>query len=164
MLKLASLLLLVFLLVACGTSEAQEVSTTAPEVESVTTTVVETTIPPVETTTTTIPPTTTTTVKKLESKAPVIKSKPKSKVTADSSIWDQLAFCETHGNWAENSVPGYSGGLGFANQYWDNFGGLAFAKLPYLASREQQISVAERIHAANGWSAWPVCSKKLGLR
>jgi LysM repeat protein len=80
-----------------------------------------------------------------------------------ASIWDAVAQCETGGNWATNSVPGYSGGLGFANQYWAAFGGTQFSQLPYQASREQQIVVAQRILAVNGPSAWPVCGPRAGL-
>ena len=82
---------------------------------------------------------------------------------ATSSIWDAVAQCETGQNWATNSVPGYSGGLGFANQYWDDFGGTQFSQLPYQATREQQIVVAQRILAVNGPSAWPVCGPRAGL-
>jgi len=71
---------------------------------------------------------------------------------AAGSIWDTVAQCETGQNWATNSVPGYSGGLGFANRYWAAFGG-----------REQQIAVAQRILATNGPTAWPVCGPRAGL-
>jgi Tfp pilus assembly protein FimV len=30
--------------------------------------------------------------------------------------------------------------------------------------RAQQIAVAEKVLAAQGWNAWPVCSKKAGAR
>ena len=43
-------------------------------------------------------------------------------------------------------------------------GGGEFAPDAYLASREQQIVVAERVLASQGWGAWPGCSSKLGLR
>src|SRR5690349_20661502 len=80
-----------------------------------------------------------------------------SEAKAAGSIWDAVAQCETGQNWATNSVPGYSGGLGFANRYWAAFGGTEFSQLPYQATREQQIVVAQRILAVNGPSAWPVC-------
>ena len=83
---------------------------------------------------------------------------------ADGSVWDRLAACETGGRWATNSVPGYSGGLGFANSSWASFGGTAYAPQAWQASREAQIAVAERILASQGWRAWPACSAKLGLR
>lgn len=82
---------------------------------------------------------------------------------AAGSVWDAVAQCETGQNWATNSVPGYSGGLGFANQYWAAFGGTQYSKLPYQATREQQIAVAQRILATNGPTAWPVCGPRAGL-
>jgi LysM repeat protein len=86
-----------------------------------------------------------------------------SEAKAAGSIWDSVAQCETGQNWATNSVPGYSGGLGFANRYWAAFGGTEFSQLPYQATREQQIVVAQRILAVNGPSAWPVCGPRAGL-
>ncbi len=82
---------------------------------------------------------------------------------AGGSVWDAVAQCETGQNWATNSVPGYSGGLGFANQYWGAFGGTQYSKLPFQATREQQIAVAQRILATNGPTAWPVCGPRAGL-
>ncbi len=36
--------------------------------------------------------------------------------------------------------------------------------MAHHASREEQIVVAERVLAKQGWGAWPACSRKLGLR
>ncbi len=91
-------------------------------------------------------------------------SGPPAPPVAQGSVWDRLAQCETGGNWATNSVPGFSGGLGFANSSWDAFGGRQFTAYAWQASRDQQIVVAERILAAVGWRAWPGCTVKLGLR
>lgn len=80
--------------------------------------------------------------------------------------WDQLAQCETGGNWATNTGNGYGGGLQFAHQRswstWLASGGGEFAPNPWDASREQQIVVAERVLASSGWGAWPGCSRKFG--
>lgn len=85
-----------------------------------------------------------------------------------SDIWDQLAQCETGGNWSTNTGNGYGGGLQFAHtsswSTWKSFGGQEFSTHPWEASREQQIIIAERVLASNGWKAWPGCSGKLGLR
>lgn len=89
---------------------------------------------------------------------------PPAPAVAAGSIWDTLAQCETGGNWATNSVPGFSGGLGFAHSSWAAFGGTQFSSIAAQATREQQIVVAERILASVGWRAWPGCSVKLGLR
>jgi resuscitation-promoting factor RpfA len=81
---------------------------------------------------------------------------------ADSaSAWDRLAQCESGGNWGINTGNGFSGGLQFTSGTWRSFGGVGVA---HHASREQQIVVAERVLAKQGWRAWPACSRKLGLR
>ncbi|MDO4927446.1 MAG: DUF3235 domain-containing protein [Corynebacterium sp.] len=82
---------------------------------------------------------------------------------APDSDWDRLAECESGGNWAANTGNGYYGGLQFHAQTWNGFNGDEFAARADLASREQQIVVAERVLASQGWGAWPACSAKLGL-
>lgn len=77
--------------------------------------------------------------------------------------WDQLAQCESGGNWGYPPVSGgYSGGIMFHIGTWRSNGGDEFAPDAYLASREQQIIVAERVLAGSGWGAWPGCSRKYG--
>jgi hypothetical protein len=80
------------------------------------------------------------------------------------TVWDDLAQCEAGGNWSINTGNGYFGGLQFAASTWVGFGGEEFAPRADLASREQQIVVAERVLAVQGWGAWPACSRRLGLR
>lgn len=82
---------------------------------------------------------------------------------APDSDWDRLAQCESGGNWHINTGNGYYGGLQFSAQTWNGFGGNEFAPLAHQASREEQIFVAERVLASQGWGAWPSCSQKLGL-
>lgn len=82
---------------------------------------------------------------------------------APDSDWDRLAQCESGGNWHLNTGNGYYGGLQFASATWNGFGGNEFAPFAHQASREQQIVVAERVLASQGWGAWPACSQKLGL-
>jgi nucleoid-associated protein YgaU len=77
-----------------------------------------------------------------------------------SSVWDSLAQCESSGNWGINSGNGFSGGLQFTPSTWAAFGGTGSAA---NATREQQIAVAERVQAGQGWGAWPACSATLGL-
>ncbi|WP_168207645.1 SH3 domain-containing protein [Microlunatus elymi] len=84
----------------------------------------------------------------------------KSRNVSDST-WDQLAMCESSGNWSINTGNGFYGGLQFTLQTWRGFGGTG---MPNQASRSEQIRVAERILAVQGWGAWPACSSKLGLR
>ena len=78
-----------------------------------------------------------------------------------ASTWDALAQCESGGNWSTNTGNGFSGGLQFTPQTWAAYGG---AGSPQNASRAQQIAVAEKVQASQGWGAWPACAAKLGLR
>lgn len=85
------------------------------------------------------------------------------------SVWDRLAECESHGQWNYGPHSGwgsgiYHGGLQFHPNTWNAYGGQQYAPYAYQATREQQIAVAERVLAAQGWGAWPACSRKLGLR
>lgn len=80
---------------------------------------------------------------------------------ASGSTWDRLAQCESSGNWHANNGNGYYGGLQLNPRTWHAFGGVGNAA---HASRAQQIAVAERVLAKQGWRAWPACSRKLGLR
>jgi LysM repeat protein len=80
---------------------------------------------------------------------------------ASGSVWDRLARCESGGNWSINTGNGYSGGLQFSAGTWRANGGAGSAS---SASRAEQIRVAERIRASQGWGAWPACSARLGLR
>jgi hypothetical protein len=82
---------------------------------------------------------------------------------APDSDWDRLAQCESGGNWAINTGNGYHGGLQFAPSTWNAYGGGDYAPTAAEASREQQIAVAERVLAGQGWGAWPSCSSSLGL-
>jgi hypothetical protein len=86
-----------------------------------------------------------------------------------SDVWDRLAQCEASGNWAANTGNGYRGGLQMDAAFWSNHGGLRYAPAPHLATRAQQTQVAINgrdglVGKAQGWGAWPVCSRKLGLR
>jgi LysM repeat protein len=78
---------------------------------------------------------------------------------APASVWDKVAQCESGGNWSVNTGNGYYGGLQFSASTWRAYGGSGSAS---GASREEQIAVAERVLAAQGWGAWPVCSRKAG--
>lgn len=82
---------------------------------------------------------------------------------APDSDWDRLAQCESGGNWQINTGNGYHGGLQFSPSTWNAYGGQKYAPYAYQASREQQIAVAEKVLAGQGWGAWPSCSAQLGL-
>ena len=83
---------------------------------------------------------------------------------AGGSVWDAIAVCESGGNWSINTGNGYQGGLQFAPSTWAGYGGTAYAPTADQATREQQIAVAERVQAAQGWGAWPACTARLGIR
>lgn len=83
---------------------------------------------------------------------------------ASGSVWDRLAQCESGGNWRINTGNGYYGGLQFSYSTWLGYGGGAYAPRADLATREQQIAIAQKTLAGQGWGAWPACSSKLGLR
>lgn len=83
---------------------------------------------------------------------------------APTSTWDRLAQCEATGNWHINTGNGFYGGLQFTQQTWAGFGGTKFAPRADLASKAQQIAVAERVLNVQGPGAWPVCSVRAGLR
>jgi uncharacterized protein YabE (DUF348 family) len=83
---------------------------------------------------------------------------------SDGSIWDSIAGCEAGGNWAINTGNGYYGGVQFDQGTWERNGGLRFASRADLASREEQITVAEVTRERQGWGAWPVCSGRSGAR
>lgn len=83
---------------------------------------------------------------------------------ADSGVdWDAVAACESGGNWSINTGNGYYGGLQFLDSTWDAYGGEEFAPRADLATRGEQITVAERVRADVGFRAWPACSRRLGL-
>ncbi|OFP33580.1 resuscitation-promoting factor Rpf1 domain-containing protein [Corynebacterium sp. HMSC071B10] len=82
---------------------------------------------------------------------------------APDSDWDRLAGCEAGGDWHINTGNGYYGGLQFSYGTWQAYGGTEFAPTADQATREQQIIVAERTLAQQGWGAWPACSASLGL-
>jgi murein DD-endopeptidase MepM/ murein hydrolase activator NlpD len=82
---------------------------------------------------------------------------------ASSETWDKVAQCESTNNWDINSGNGFYGGLQFTQSTWEAYGGTAYAARADLATRAQQIAVAEKVLDAQGPGAWPVCSGKAGL-
>lgn len=80
---------------------------------------------------------------------------------ATPADWDAVAKCESTNNWAINTGNGFFGGLQFTQSTWQGFGGTQFAPRADLATRNQQITVAERVLASQGKGAWPVCGKGL---
>ena len=82
-------------------------------------------------------------------------------LAASDSEWDTVASCESSGNWAINTGNGYQGGLQFSPGTWMSYGGGQFASAAHLATRDQQIAIAEKVLAGQGRGAWPVCGRGL---
>ena len=80
-----------------------------------------------------------------------------------ASVWDRVAQCESSGNWHINTGNGYYGGLQFAASTWRGFGGTKYASRADLASKAEQIAIAQKVLKVQGPGAWPVCSKRAGL-
>lgn len=81
-----------------------------------------------------------------------------------AGAWDALSGCEAGGNWAINTGNGFYGGVQFDQNTWERNGGLRYAQRADLATREEQIAIAEVTRARQGWGAWPTCSGRLGVR
>lgn len=74
--------------------------------------------------------------------------------TANDAMWDKIAQCESGGRWSINTGNGYYGGLQFNTQSWLSNGGGQYAPRADLASREQQIAVANTYYAKAGLRPW----------
>jgi uncharacterized protein YabE (DUF348 family) len=83
---------------------------------------------------------------------------------SNGPVWDALARCEAGGNWAINTGNGFYGGVQFDQNTWERNGGLRYASRADLATREEQIAIAEVTRARQGWGAWPTCSGRIGAR
>ncbi|WP_405635520.1 transglycosylase family protein [Streptomyces sp. NBC_01178] len=82
---------------------------------------------------------------------------------ADSATWDRVAECESGGTWSADLGNGHYGGLQFSQETWSAYGGTEFAPRADLASRSQQISIAEKVLDDRGPKAWPSCAVISGL-
>ncbi|MFG3139906.1 transglycosylase family protein [Streptomyces sp. NPDC048211] len=82
---------------------------------------------------------------------------------ADASTWDRVAECESGGMWSADLGNGYYGGLQFSQEVWKSYGGESYAERADLASRSQQIAVAEKVLEDQGPKAWPSCAVVSGL-
>jgi len=81
---------------------------------------------------------------------------------ASVSTWDAVAQCESGGNWSINTGNGYYGGLQFSQSSWEAAGGLKYAARADLATKDQQIAVAEVLLSMQGPGAWS-CASAGGL-
>lgn len=82
---------------------------------------------------------------------------------ATASTWDKIAQCETGGNWSVNTGNGLFGGLQLSEYDWNAYGGKAYAARADLASRTEQIAVAEQVLASIGTEVWSECAGPAAL-
>ncbi|QPP05593.1 peptidoglycan DD-metalloendopeptidase family protein [Streptomyces bathyalis] len=82
---------------------------------------------------------------------------------APDDTWQKVAACESGGNWEINTGNGYFGGLQFSQSTWEAYGGTAYAARADLATKGQQIAVAEKVLSGQGPKAWPNCGPRAGL-
>ncbi|WP_128380678.1 transglycosylase family protein [Streptomyces cavernae] len=82
---------------------------------------------------------------------------------ADVDTWDKVAACESSNDWNINTGNGYYGGLQFSQSTWEAYGGTRYAPRADLATKDQQIEIAEKVLDGQGPGAWPVCSVRAGL-
>jgi hypothetical protein len=82
---------------------------------------------------------------------------------ADGNVWDKVAECESGGSWSADTGNGHYGGLQLTQADWEAFGGLDYAASPDLASRSQQIAVAQKVLAERGTAPWGTCAVLNGL-
>ncbi|QOV33897.1 transglycosylase family protein [Streptomyces ferrugineus] len=82
---------------------------------------------------------------------------------ADLDTWNKVAACESTNRWHVNTGNGFYGGLQFAQSTWEAYGGSRYAARADLATKDQQIAVAEKVLDGQGPGAWPVCSVRAGL-
>lgn len=73
----------------------------------------------------------------------------------------QLRMCESSGNYAINTGNGFYGAYQFDLGTWH---GLGFSGYPNQAAPFIQDQAAMILQAQRGWSPWPGCSARLGLR
>ncbi|WP_435812420.1 transglycosylase family protein [Streptomyces smyrnaeus] len=81
---------------------------------------------------------------------------------ASVDTWEKVAQCESSGNWQTNTGNGYYGGLQFSQSSWQAAGGTKYAPRADLATKDQQIAVAEKLLAMQGPGAW-ACAGAGGL-
>jgi len=119
----------------------------------------------------------------------IIESREPKPVYVVPEPWASLADCES-GDWLNGGAafvegsarwewarPGtelpswgtsiHHGGLQFLPATWTWVAPDVLAEPPtyaYEATPEQQVAVAEEVQRRQGWGAWPVCSRKVGLR
>jgi hypothetical protein len=141
-----------------STTTAAPTTTQAPRRETTTTRAAPQSAPSTTSAPTTTAPTTTTTAppSSSDSSGGYAYDDPRS-----TQVWYDLAQCESGGDWSINTGNGYYGGLQFSLATWESVGGSGY---PHEHPAGTQIDYGRKLHARQGWGAWPHCSKELGLR
>lgn len=86
---------------------------------------------------------------------------PASAAPSSSDPWYRLRVCESGNNYAINTGNGYYGAYQFNAGTWRAYGGKG---LPHQNTPAEQDYRAKLLYRDRGWSPWPGCSRKLGLR
>ena len=92
--------------------------------------------------------------KKVEAAAAGANTGASAPAMSNEAMWDAIAQCEATGNWSINTGNGYYGGLQFDIQTWLGAGGGAYAPNASLATKAQQIDIANRVYAQRGLQPW----------
>jgi len=79
----------------------------------------------------------------------------------EGDVWWALALCESGGDPTKNTGNGFYGAFQFVLSTWRSLG---YEGNPTEYSYETQREAAITLQARSGWSQWPACSRKLGLR
>lgn len=97
----------------------------------------------------------------------------------DPAVWDRVADCES-GDWDADAVPRpgsarwdyglefdhgdiFQGGLNFHPDTWETYRDPDMPDHAGDATRVEEIEIAERVLADQGWEAWPVCSEMMDV-
>ena len=84
---------------------------------------------------------------------------------ATGDAWYQLRMCESGNTYARNSGNGYYGAYQFNVSTWRSNAPAGWGDVrPDLAPEAVQDQAALNLFNARGWSPWPACTRKLGLR
>lgn len=75
-------------------------------------------------------------------------------------IFNAIAECESHGDWAIDTSNGYFGGIQFSLRSWYAVGGRGN---PAHTSKLEQIYRGVLLRRLQGWGAWPQCRKVAGV-
>ncbi|MHA7304991.1 transglycosylase family protein [Arthrobacter sp. TMN-49] len=78
----------------------------------------------------------------------------KAPAMSNEAMWDAIAQCESTGNWSINNGNGYYGGLQFDIGTWIGAGGGAYAPNASLATKAEQIAIANKVYADRGLQPW----------